>query len=607
MARASTVRRRRNPAGKDIEVDPRVEDAHVGFLGRWAGQINASQRAAWPDIRKLIVAEQKRLGTLRVDGQPRRRRRDADEPAIRSVNAALRDILDDYIAKVKSDEKGATGRATDIESGLERTSSDAWADNIVSKVNMAPGFSRDEKGLINEFLISEEPDIPKSVRRAWIKEQLGLISGAPVAPVRVAGKLIETISGRSQKRMRGIITRGIIRGTRVESVMKELSGLPGMTKRHAELIARDQVVKQNGRMTRIRHEAVGVTHYLWQTVGDDRVRKTHKAFGRRGRNRYSYKRGAGPSGVNPGEEIQCFPADTPIRASGILRITKRLWVGELAEFVSTSGVRLRSTPNHPVLTGRGWIGLGSLQRGDYVFEIVRDLARGRDDHEGVSCIGDLFESARRHGTAPITYTGGEFHGDSTDKQVDVVSVDGMFNRNLEARSDRGGLELRDAGSAKSRPSKSEISEMVVGLAMTAGGLVCGTDGDNPLVWTHHEPPGTQCCRPSSDMNLPLPKCGPYGVSVAPMPSGEFELGDTGLVVRAHLVDHVSSEEWTGHVFNVETTSGWYQAQGVVVSNCRCWASPDLAGALRRAKRAGLRGDSIRRLPRRVRATFPLAA
>lgn len=295
--RASTVRRRRKPAGSSIEPNPKVEGAHIGFLRSWAGTVNGVQRAEWPTIRKLIVSEQKRLGT-RTDAF----RRDQLPKSLPKINRLVASMVADYTAKVAADEAKSEKRTEGIESALESTSSTAWADNIESLVNLTPGLGTDQKSSISDFLIGEEPGIPRSVRRSWIREQLGLISGKPITPVKVAGKLIETISGRSMKRLRSIVTKGILRGTRVESVMDQLAGLPGMTTRHAELLARDQIVKQNGRMTRIRHEGIAVTHYSWQTVGDERVRKTHRAFNNK---RFSYKKGAGPSGVNPGEEIQC--------------------------------------------------------------------------------------------------------------------------------------------------------------------------------------------------------------------------------------------------------------------------------------------------------------
>lgn len=316
--KASTVLRSGPVAGTSLEPNARVESAHVGFMRGWAGEVNGIQRAQWPAIRKLIESEQKRIGT-RTDGI----RRDQLPKTIPALTKLIREMLGDYASAVESDEAKSDDRVEGIERSLESTSATAWADNIESKVARTRGLATAEKIDISEFLIAEEPDIPRSVRRRWIREQLGLISAKPVAPLRVAGKLIETISGRSMKRLRSIVTKGILRGTRVESIMGDLAELPGMTKRHAELIARDQIVKQNGRMTRIRHEGIGVTHYFWEDVGDQRVRLTHRKFARRGQNRYSYKKGAGPDGVNPGEEIQCRCYASPDLLGAVRNLRKR--------------------------------------------------------------------------------------------------------------------------------------------------------------------------------------------------------------------------------------------------------------------------------------------
>lgn len=603
--RASTVRRKRKPAGSTIEPNPKVEAAHVGFLASWADTVSAVQRSEWPAIRKLIESEQRRLGT-RSDGirvATGNARRDQTPSSLPKINSLVRSMIADYTRKVTADKTKSEKRAVDIEQALEGTSSTAWALNIESLLDLTPGIGGDEKSEIADFLIAEEPNIPRSVRRSWIREQLGLIGGKPISPIKVAGKVIESISGRSMKRLRSIVTKGILRGTRVESIMGQLSELTGITFRHAELLARDQVVKQNARMTRIRHEGIAVTHYTWQKVGDDRVRKTHKAFGRGGGQRYSYKKGAGPNGVNPGEEIQCFPADTSILASGIVRVTRRIWDGELTTMVTASGVRLRSTPNHPVLTGRGWIGLGSLERGDYLYEVVRDGSGVGDADQGMVSIGDMFESARGQGMSPDRAHGGQFHGDASNEQVDIVSIHGVLDGDREARSNRCGLEFVDSRSAKPRPSKRQVTEMLSRLRLTTSGPVRGLDSSDALFDLHAGPTSSHGVRSATNHDTTLIQRSPDGVAIAPEDEREFELGNSGLVLRAHLVDSVSNEKWIGHVFNAETTTGWYQAQGFVVSNCRCWASPDLLGAVRALRKRKARGDSMisarPRLPGRV--------
>jgi SPP1 gp7 family putative phage head morphogenesis protein len=43
----------------------------------------------------------------------------------------------------------------------------------------------------------------------------------------------------------------------------------------AKLIARDQVAKLTGELTKERQLDMGVTGYIWRTVGDERVRDSH--------------------------------------------------------------------------------------------------------------------------------------------------------------------------------------------------------------------------------------------------------------------------------------------------------------------------------------------
>ncbi len=44
----------------------------------------------------------------------------------------------------------------------------------------------------------------------------------------------------------------------------------------ADLLARDQVLKLNAKITRERHQAAGITEYIWTTSNDERVRETHE-------------------------------------------------------------------------------------------------------------------------------------------------------------------------------------------------------------------------------------------------------------------------------------------------------------------------------------------
>jgi SPP1 gp7 family putative phage head morphogenesis protein len=71
----------------------------------------------------------------------------------------------------------------------------------------------------------------------------------------------------------------------------------------AKLVARDQIGKLNGDLTRMRQQDIGVKSYIWRTMKDERVRDSHrsldgKEFDYAGRNRP-------PNGEDPGQAVNC--------------------------------------------------------------------------------------------------------------------------------------------------------------------------------------------------------------------------------------------------------------------------------------------------------------
>lgn len=182
---------------------------------------------------------------------------------------------------------------TTFEERFESTNRRKWRGNITQ--NVAADASLPE--LVAPFLISREQGIPPSVRSNWIARNLRLI--------RVeGGPRVEPIPAKHFRELERTITQGIRRGTRPEALMRSIDHLEGVTKRRAEVIARDQVVKQNGRMTQVRHLQIGITHYFWRTVGDGRVRERHQA-----RNNIEFAYASAPAETpddgHPGQPVQC--------------------------------------------------------------------------------------------------------------------------------------------------------------------------------------------------------------------------------------------------------------------------------------------------------------
>ncbi len=86
--------------------------------------------------------------------------------------------------------------------------------------------------------------------------------------------LIKSLAGNQINDITGILADAEIQGLRVEEVRSQLEAKFGVTKSKADLLARDQVLKLNGKLTLVRQTGSGITHYVWTTSGDERVRGT---------------------------------------------------------------------------------------------------------------------------------------------------------------------------------------------------------------------------------------------------------------------------------------------------------------------------------------------
>ena len=151
-------------------------------------------------------------------------------------------------------------------------------------------------------LISQDGGFSEAAVRSFIEQNTSLIRNVSD----------EFLAGTQET-----VLRGIRRGTRHEEIAKQILGdlrqEPSSrfrkAKTRASLIARDQVNKLNGKLSRDRQVSVGLKSYIWRTARDERVRPEHAA--REGR-RFLWTRP--PFDGHPGEPINCRCFAEPVFA-----------------------------------------------------------------------------------------------------------------------------------------------------------------------------------------------------------------------------------------------------------------------------------------------------
>lgn len=442
---------------------------------------------------------------------------------------------------------------------------------------------------------------------------------------------IKDLDEASVDLLRDILDEAEHEGWRVGALEEQIAERIPSLEGRAETIARTQTLQFNAEITRERQTQSGIARFIWSTSGDERVRDSHEELDGE---EFSWDDLPEVDGekVMPGEPVNCFPADSEIQFAHDVKKAYRRWFdGELAEIVTDSGKTLRGTPNHPVLTARGWLPLGELHEGDHVIEIAQEVLEAtKEDHEHrAPLLGEVFQAALILGTRQSTDLRVEdFHGDGADGQVDVVlSARGLFVDVVTARS-QCCRQLGFAMPLDSRLSFSALSLVLGGVTSAAHGIMGSARKALSLLWrqaahsqelslafatsvdagldqalANHIAPEAKSAR---DREFALARG--VGVhdrrnvhgqaiardstdsaighqSVSSQRLGETVFVDADELGRgakrlpfAHQTSRIINARrinWSGHVYNLETSSGWYVTNGIVAHNCRCVAIPVL--------------------------------
>jgi SPP1 gp7 family putative phage head morphogenesis protein len=96
-------------------------------------------------------------------------------------------------------------------------------------------------------------------------------------------------------------------GSSVRTIQKAIMQRVPITANRAKLIAQDQTLKLHSKMSQERLKDIGVTKYIWRTVGDNRVRPHH-----RDRNGKTYSWNKPPSDGHPGQPVRCRCRAEPV-------------------------------------------------------------------------------------------------------------------------------------------------------------------------------------------------------------------------------------------------------------------------------------------------------
>lgn len=146
--------------------------------------------------------------------------------------------------------------------------------------------------------------VPGRTRTDAVEPKLGNFVSENVA-------LIKSLGDQPLTQIEQLVTRAFGEGTRHETLGREILAVFDVSEKRARLIARDQIGKLNGQVTRDRHEQLGLKQWRWLSARDKAVRDQHAMYDRQSHAEpFDYVKNN--PGVKPGQEVACRCQELPV-------------------------------------------------------------------------------------------------------------------------------------------------------------------------------------------------------------------------------------------------------------------------------------------------------
>jgi HK97 family phage portal protein len=404
-------------------------------------------------------------------------------------------------------------------------------------------------------------------------------------------KMFDSIRNTSTESVMKIIDRALTEKLSVQDTAKLLvSTFSGLAESRALTIARTETLTAvslgQAALAQDAAKMIPGLKKVWMNAGDLRVRGTNpwdtadhvklqaeeRDFDKPFSNGLMFPRD--PSGP-ANQTINCFIGSTIAQSVKLKASISHVYEGEFVTLKTISGRELTGTQNHPVMTRFGWMALGQLQKGDELICASLNLeAPICPDMEQINAtMEEVHGSLSRLGSAQrVVSAGGDFHGDVTHADVDVVWADRSLHLGVKASSDElskeFGLVSSDVlpGSASGHSSFGQLSG---GSLDSSDSSVRSGDLPRSLVGTHSGPLDSFSLRSTPDSNSGLDKSSANRWPRDSQIPGKSVLAPEFINVTMDQIVDVQRNFGRHNVYNLHTDSEQYLANGIVVHNCRC--------------------------------------
>jgi DNA polymerase I-like protein with 3'-5' exonuclease and polymerase domains/uracil-DNA glycosylase len=237
--------------------------------------------------------------------------------------------------------------------------------------------------------------------------------------------------------------------------------------------------------------------------------------------------------------INCVAGDTVVSSPGSIRkIFRHKFTGPLITPITRSGRVFSITQNHPVLTLRGWVAANEVVKGDYLVSSTDSdwevITAGPYEYKCPTHISEIFDSICESGISQrVVGSTIDFHGDGSNSEIDIVSPFPELVNNWQVPTDK------------------EIAQVTLALSAHRFGAVLANS--QPFMFVSDF---------NSSFNEVVSDCSGATVYANSNLINTF----SGKISFDEIID-IEVRAYSGHVYNLETDTGWYIANNAIIHNC----------------------------------------
>lgn len=431
------------------------------------------------------------------------------------------------------------------------------------------------------------------------------------------GELFATIPQVTTDAMQMALVQGISLGEGPRTVARRVRRAADIGRYRAETIARTEMIRSAREAQRqLYTQNPAVQGYRRQATQDSRVCLACLALS----GTLSATDEIMPSHPN------CFVPDTKVTHANLLGTSSRWYSGEVVTIRVKSGNVITVTPNHPILTSSGWVAAGKITKGSYVIstsdsERMHSLVNPNYNHveSTIKDVVDAFDASFGVSTKTVKVSAMNFHGDGIGSEIAVINTDSLLRDKFTAKHHSQSNFVPTTLDSSKFSGLGDFAPMLETVLSSTDCIVCGSHVDGVHLSSpdgHHEPVSLGLVTDSnvildqypanhitSDVeikrNVVLALAG-YVIgydgilgqvinNTFPDASGRkqacadnllrnsVQIGNllhafTGLINLDEVID-VEVKPYSGHVYNLQTSTGWYIANNIISHNCRCVMVP----------------------------------